>query len=158
MFEAQSQQPKQNLNPDKSIIAKLPLAAAIVALVGLADAIYLTVKHLSGAGVQCTIVHGCEQVLNSEYAKIGDVPLAILGALAYFTVFSLATLAAFGNIRAWQVLSVIVAFMSVFTVWLLYLQAFVINAFCQFCLLSAAVTFTLLVIVVLKHFFFKRLA
>jgi uncharacterized membrane protein len=139
-------------------IAKLPLTAALVALVGLADAIYLTVKHLSGAGVQCTIVHGCEQVLNSEYAKIGDVPLALLGAIAYFTVFSLATLAAFGNNRAWQISSVIIAIMSFFTFWLLYLQAYVIKAFCQFCLLSAAVTFTLLIIVILSRFLFKRLA
>lgn len=139
-------------------IAKLPLAAAVVALVGLADAIYLTVQHLSGVGVQCTVLHGCEQVLNSEYAKIGDVPLALLGAIAYFTVFSLATLATFDNARAWQALSVIIVLMSLFTAWLLYLQAYVIKAFCQFCLLSAIVTFTLLSIVIINRFVFKRLS
>ena len=143
--------------PDGSQIAKLPLLAAIVALVGFGDAIYLTVHHLSGQGVQCTIVHGCEQVLNSDYAKFAGVPLAFIGVAAYFTVFSLAILAAFGNRGAWNFLSVTVILMSLFTAWLLYLQGFVIEAFCQFCLLSAAVTFTLLTIVGLSRYFFKRL-
>jgi uncharacterized membrane protein len=142
-----------------SKIAKLPVAAAVVALVGLGDAIYLTVHHLSGTSVQCSVVAGCEQVLNSPYATVAEnVPLALIGAVAYFTVFSLATLAAFGNNRAWTLLGIIVGLMSAFAVWLIYLQAFVIGAFCQFCLLSAAVTFTLLAIVILRLYFFKRLA
>ena len=145
-------------NSDGSQIAKLPLLAALVALVGLGDAIYLTVHHLSGEGVQCTIVHGCEQVLNSDYAKFAGVPLAFIGVAAYFTVFSLATLAAFGNRGAWNFLSLIVVLMAIFTTWLLYLQGFVIEAFCQFCLLSAGVTFTLLIIVILSRYFFKRLS
>ncbi len=139
-------------------IAKLPLLAAIVAIVGLGDAIYLTVHHLSGQGVQCTIVHGCEQVLNSDYATFAGIPLAFIGVAAYFTVFSLATLAAFGNKGAWNFLSVMVVLMAVFTTWLLYLQGFVIEAFCQFCLLSAGVTFSLLIIVILSRYFIKRLS
>lgn len=146
------------MNKTSAQIIKLPLLAAVVALVGLGDAIYLTVNHLSGAGVQCTIVHGCEAVLNSEYAKFAGVPLAFIGVAAYFAVFSLATLAAFGNKLAWNLLSLIIGAMAVFTIWLLYLQGFVIEAFCQFCLLSAAVTFTLLGIVVVSRYFLKRLA
>jgi uncharacterized membrane protein len=38
---------------------------------------------------------------------------------------------------------VLVAVMFLMTLWLLYLQAFVIHHFCQYCLLSAAVTTTL---------------
>jgi uncharacterized membrane protein len=41
----------------------------------------------------------------------------------------------------------VVAGMLIVTLWLLYLQAFVIEAFCQFCLLSALVTIALTVIV-----------
>lgn len=142
--------------PEK--ILKLPLAAMLVALGGLADAIYLIVHHYSGVAVQCTLVQGCEEVLTSKYAEIYGVPLAVFGAAAYFTVFSLATLAAFGNSRAWQIFGVFVAIMSVFTIWLIYLQGFVIKAFCQFCLISAAVTFTLLGIYLLSRYFIKRLA
>ena len=131
---------------ETSTIAKLPLAASIVALIGLADAGYLTVKHLTAEPVPCTIVSGCETVLTSEYAQIGDIPLAAFGAAAYFIAFSLAILAAFGNRTMWTLFGVQVILMSVFTAWLLYLQAYIIGAFCQFCLLSALTTFTMLVL------------
>lgn len=114
--------------------------AALLSLVGLADSIYLTVEHLSGRSVLCTIVSGCSEVLSSPYATIGSVPLALVGAVAYFTAFSLVTLAAFGNMAAAKLLTVVTGLMFLVTLWLLYLQAFVIGSFCQFCLLSAAVT------------------
>lgn len=122
---------------------------ALVSLVGLGDSIYLTVKHLTGQSVRCTIVAGCSAVLSSEYAEIAGVPLAFIGAIAYFTVFSLAILAWFHYNFAARLLTVVVALMFLSTLWLLYLQAFVIGQFCQFCLLSAAVTTVLSVLVIL---------
>jgi uncharacterized membrane protein len=133
-------------------IAKLPLLAAVVALIGLADAIYLTIKHFTGEKVPCSIVEGCEQVLTSSYAEIAGVPLAIFGAIAYFTAFSLAILAAFGNRQTWTLFGVQVSIMAIFSVWLVYLQAFVIEAFCQFCLISAATTFSLFIIYLISRF------
>src|SRR2546425_11774259 len=73
------------------------LIAAVLSLVGLADAIYLTVEHLTGQSLRCTIISGCSEVLSSQYAHIGSIPLAAIGAAAYFVVFSLAILAAFGH-------------------------------------------------------------
>ena len=124
--------------------------AALVSLIGLADAIYLTIEHLSGRSVRCTIVSGCSEVLSSSYATVASVPLAMIGAAAYFTVFSLAVLAAYRYKSAAKLLPVIVGLMFVTTLWLLYLQAFVIKHFCQFCLLSALVTFVLTVLVVIS--------
>src|SRR3981081_3187713 len=72
------------------------MVAALLSLIGLADAIYLTVQDLTGRHLRCTIISGCSEVLSSPYAHIGPVPLAMLGAFAYFTVFSLSILAAFG--------------------------------------------------------------
>ena len=126
---------------------KLYITAAIVSLIGLADSLYLTVEHVSGRSVICTIVAGCSEVLSSPYAVVAGVPLALLGAAAYFSVFSLATLAAFGYRVAAKLLTVLVLVMFLVSLWLIYLQAFVIHAFCQFCLLSAAVTTALAVIV-----------
>jgi uncharacterized membrane protein len=121
--------------------------AALVSLVGLADSIYLTVEHLSGRSVRCTIVSGCSEVLSSSYAVVGGVPLAMIGAAAYFTVFSLAVLAAYSYKSAAKLLALVVGLMFITTLWLLYLQAFVIKHFCQFCLLSALVTFALTALV-----------
>lgn len=130
---------------------KFYLTAAIVSLIGLADAIYLTVEHVTGQSVRCTIVAGCSEVLSSQYAVVAGYPLAAIGAAAYFSVFSLATLAAFGYGVAGKLLTAVVVAMFLVSLWLIYLQAFVIHAFCQFCLLSAAVTTALLVIALLAR-------
>ncbi len=127
----------------QSGIKKLPLAAALVALIGLVDAVYLTVKHFRNEVVPCSLVEGCEKVLSSAYAEIGGVPIAAFGAVAYFLAFSLAVLAAYGNRMTWTLFRIQVTLMAAYTLWLLYLQAFVIGAFCQFCLISAATTLIL---------------
>jgi uncharacterized membrane protein len=123
------------------------LIAALVSLIGLGDAIYLTVQHLTGASLRCTIISGCSEVLSSPYSHIGSVPLAALGAASYFMVFTLSILAGFGYRFVGTLLAALVAFMFLMTLWLIYLQAFVIHHFCQYCLLSAAVTTVLAVIV-----------
>lgn len=120
--------------------------AAIVALVGLGDSIYLTVEHLSGRSAQCVITSGCSRVLSSPFASPFGIPLAAIGAAAYFTVFSLATLSAFGYRQAARLFSILVLLMFLTTLVLLYLQAFVIKEFCDYCLLSALLIFTLTII------------
>jgi uncharacterized membrane protein len=122
-----------------------------LSLAGVADAVYLTVEHLTGRSVRCTVTSGCSEVLSSPYAVIAGYPLALFGALAYFAGFSLATLAAFGSHRAGNLLAILVALMFAMTLWLLYVQAFVLKAFCQYCLLSAAITSLLGIIVIGKR-------
>src|SRR6188474_2664058 len=116
---------------------KLYAVAALLSLLGLADALYLTIEHVTGQSVRCTIVHGCSEVLSSPYAVVAGIPLAAVGAAAYFTVFSLAILTLFGYPKASRVLTVLVIAMFFVSLWLIYLQAFVIREFCQYCLLSA---------------------
>ena len=142
----------ENSSPEKNPARPATLlygAAAFVALIGLADSIYLTVEHVSGRSVRCTIVSGCSEVLSSSYATVRGIPLALVGAAAYFSVFSLATLAAFHYKWAGKLLVALVSLMFLTTLWLVYLQAFVIRAFCQFCLLSALVTTVLTVLAIL---------
>jgi uncharacterized membrane protein len=126
--------------------------AALLSLVGLADSTYLTVTHLTGENVTCIASSGCSEVLSSAYASVGPIPLGAFGALGYFVAFSLATLAAFGYARARKVLPVVVAGMLLTTLWLLYVQAFLLHAFCDFCLLSAALTLSLSVFVAISCF------
>jgi uncharacterized membrane protein len=116
-------------------------AVAIVALAGLADATYLTVQALTGETLTCGGSPDCFRVLGSSYARLGKIPVAMLGALAYFTVFTFATFAAFGYRRAPKFLVLTVGAMFLMTLWLLYVQAFLLHAFCRYCLFSAAITF-----------------
>jgi uncharacterized membrane protein len=121
-------------------IAWVYLIAALISLVGIGDAIYLTVQDLTGQSLRCTVISGCSEVLSSKFAHVGPLPLAAIGAAAYFGFFSLAILAAFGYSFARPLVTSLVTIMFVFGLWLLYLQAFVIHHFCQYCLLSLAVT------------------
>ncbi len=116
---------------------------AIIALLGLADATFLTVAHLTGDDAVCGSAIGCSTVLGSAYASIRGIPTAAFGAVAYFTVFSLAILAVFGYARMRQLLVAVVSLMFAASLYFLYLQAFVLHAFCPFCLFSAALTFLL---------------
>jgi uncharacterized membrane protein len=124
-------------------------AAALLALIGLAEAIYLTVMNLTGETVLCGDSSDCFKVLGSAYSRIGRFPLAALGALAYFTVFSCAVYAAFGYYRARTLFVIVVTAMFLTTLWLLYVQAFLLHAFCRYCLFSAALIFILTAVVVL---------
>ena len=67
--------------------------------------------------------------------------MAMLGALAYFSVFSFATFAVFGHGWVRKFLALIVGAMFMATLWLLYVQAFLLHAYCRYCLFSAAITF-----------------
>jgi len=127
-------------------LRKLPLVAGVVALVGLADSVYLSVKHFTAEPVPCSLVEGCEKVLTSPYAEVAGVPIAAAGAAAYFVAFALAVLAAYGDERMWKIFGGLATLMAGFSLWLIYLQAFVIGAFCQFCLISAASSLTLFLI------------
>jgi uncharacterized membrane protein len=131
-------------NPTRPLLFAL---AAFLSLCGLADSIYLTVTHLTGEDVTCIASSGCSDVLSSAYASVGSIPLGAFGALGYFVAFSLATLAAFGSARARALLRVVVAVMLLTTCWLFYVQAFILHAFCDFCLLSAGLTLSLTLIV-----------
>ncbi|HEX8138369.1 MAG TPA: vitamin K epoxide reductase family protein [Pyrinomonadaceae bacterium] len=130
--------------------------AALLALLGLADALYLTINHLTGQTARCTVTGGCNEVLGSAYATIGGIPVAALGTLAYFTVFSLATLALFGYRLAAQLLAVVVGLMLLSTLWLLFVQAFILHKYCEYCLFSAAITLLLTGLVVALRFVRSR--
>lgn len=136
-------------------VAKLPLLAAVVALIGLADAVYLTIHHLTAEMVPCGEGFDCGAVLSSQYAEIAGIPLAVYGAVAYFIAFSLAILTAFGNRKLWLLFGVQVSLMAAASLYFVYLQAFVIRAFCQYCLLSAGVCVTLFFIALFSKFWKK---
>ncbi len=143
---------KNVTQPENSAQTFLPAArfyivAAVLSLCGLVDATYLTIEHLTGRSVRCTVSGGCNEVLQSAYAKIGSIPTASLGALAYFTAFSLATLILFGYTRARAPLVMLTTVMLITSLGLVLVQAFVLHAFCEFCLLSALITVLLSIFV-----------
>lgn len=135
-----------------------PMWTAILVLIfsigGLIDSIYLTAEH--GKIVPCSVVQGCEKVLSSSYAEIYGVPTAIFGIIAYAIVFILAIFTIFGLRGTWTLLSLHNFIMVGFTLWLLYLQAFIIEAFCMYCLLSAFFTFSIFLLLIISRFLGRK--
>lgn len=125
-------------------------AAALIALIGLAEATYLTVIFLTGETAVCGDSADCFKVLGSAYAKVGGIPVAGLGALGYFSVFTFATFAAFDYGRARNFFTWTVIAMFAVTLWLLFVQAYRLHAFCRYCLFSAALVFLLTGLVVAR--------
>ncbi|HVZ11391.1 MAG TPA: vitamin K epoxide reductase family protein [Candidatus Paceibacterota bacterium] len=128
------------------LIPKAVWAGMIVALIGFADAFYLTLTHYQNKIPPCT-VGGCETVLTSPYATIGSVPISLVGVLYYAAVLGcLMLFFQFGAqkwLRMWRGASTI-AFLV--TLVLVSLQLFVIHAICLYCMASAIVATTLFVL------------
>lgn len=122
--------------------------AALFCVVGLADATYLTVLALTGETAACSGQAGCQEVLGSAYARIAGIPVAAFGVAGYFTAFTFATFAAFHYARARKFFALTVGALFAVTLWLLYVQAFLLHAFCRYCLFSAAICFLLMGLVV----------
>lgn len=128
----------------------LAAAAVIVAIAGLFDSIYLTIHHYTAEPVPCSITGGCEMVLTSAYAEVAGLPLAIFGAAAYIFALIFASMALFGRRGMWLIYGLLATMMAVFSAWLVYVQAALIHAFCQFCLLSALSSSLLFIIFVVS--------
>lgn len=114
------------------------LVLIVVALIGFADSGYLTWKHYSGAPAACGIIEGCDKVLASVYSTIGEMPVALFGLVYYgFLLYLLSVYLVYKN-PAFLKMSVVIAFLGfLVSLWFVYLQIFVIKAFCFYCLISA---------------------
>lgn len=124
----------------------------VLAAFGLADAGYLSVTHLQGELPACGGYAGCAQVNSSPYAEIFGIPVAALGAALYVSLLAVslwrlrapanhlpvATLAIYAMVLAGTVV------MSYLTA----LEAFVLHAYCYWCLGLAFITLLLLILVV----------
>lgn len=122
--------------------------AALFCLLGLADATYLSVLALTGETAACGGQAGCQEVLGSAYSKIAGIPVATLGVVGYFTAFTLAIFAAFDYPRARRFFPFVVGALFAATLWFLYVQTFLLHAYCRYCLFSAAICFLLMGLVV----------
>lgn len=111
---------------------------SVVSIIGFLDATYLTVNHVLLGSTPCTLLKGCEIVTSSIYSTVFGIPIALFGALFYLTILLLA-LWYLDSRQSWALL--VVAYLSipavVVAVILVGLQAFVLKAFCLYCLISA---------------------
>jgi uncharacterized membrane protein len=117
----------------------LRLLMAGLALAGLGIASYLVYTHYSGTRIACS-TGGCETVQQSAYADIFGIPVALLGLLAYAAML-LSVLRDDLYARAATVAVAIAG--AIFAVYLVIVQLAVVDAVCQWCMASDALTVVL---------------
>ena len=118
-------------------------AIALLALVGLFVAIYLWLHALGfGGPIKCG-TGGCDTVQTSPWAVFLGLPVAFYGVVGYLAILvvSLVALRPAALLeRKWNVVLVGLATVGVlFTVYLTYLELFVIHAICRWCVGSAVI-------------------
>ena len=121
----------------------LRIAAAVIATVGIGVATYITIADSGGGAPTCLAGgHGCATVANSSYSHIAGINVAVFGIVGY--VLLLAAAAVPGDPgRFGGFLASLVGFG--FSAYLTYLELFVIDAICQWCVASAVLMTLLLV-------------
>lgn len=130
---------------------KLTIYSLILGFLGFLDSTYLTILHYKNIIPPCTVTSGCEVVLTSKYSMVGPIPVSLLGTLFYIAVMAICILI-LTNYKEFFVKAFygLVAIGLIVSLVLIYIQAELLHAFCQYCLLSEIVSFGLVIMALLK--------
>lgn len=119
------------------------MAMVLLSLLGLLVSLYMLAYALGLTGPVICGVGDCEAVQSSPYAKIGPVPVAGLGVAGYLTLMILGFRGLQPSSRDSRLLPALLLVGGVvglaFSAYLTYLEAFVIHAWCQWCVSSAII-------------------
>jgi uncharacterized membrane protein len=130
------------------------MSAALLSLAGLFISAYLYLYKIGKIGSLACGAGDCETVQLSEWSRFAGMDVALIGIVGYagLLALSLAALQPPLATRRWPatLLVALAALGLLFTVYLTYLELFVINAICRWCLASAVVILALLVVALLE--------
>jgi uncharacterized membrane protein len=149
--------------PLRALPSSLVIAILVIALIGFADATYLSVEHFLGVIPPCSITGGCEKVLTSVYAVVLGVPVSLIGSVYYLLIAigsfilleskHVAKLEKHNSeILRLSLFLTIPGFLA--SLWFTAVQIFIIHSYCAYCLGSAILTTVLfiLTLVVFRKF------
>ena len=113
------------------------IVIVIVSFIGFLDAAYLTIQHYNDSILPCVVFEGCEQVTNSKYSAIFNIPISLFGAV-YYLVILISGIIFWDTKNAKTLLALVYLPIAGFAIsmFLLYLQLFVIKAICAYCMVS----------------------
>jgi uncharacterized membrane protein len=121
----------------------------VLAIGGLAVAAYFVFLEFTGGTVACGPVQGCDTVQNSQYATLfGIVPMGVFGFAGYIAIlggwslwqYGPASMRKPGSLSMWG----FCVFGVLFSIYLTFLEPFVIGATCMWCITSAVFMMILL--------------
>ncbi len=120
----------------------------VLAIGGLINASYLTVKHYQKKPLVCPINHDCSTVTESKWSHIFYIRNEFLGILFFLSILASILITIFSTSTIF--ISTISYFTPIltgigllFSSFLLLIQAFAIKKYCFYCILSAIITLLL---------------
>ena len=120
------------------------MVIALIALIGVFVSLYLTLYKLGHIGTLVCGTGSCELVQLSKWGTFLGLPVAAWGVGYYGAVFVLAMVSTQERFessrRLTGALALVTGWGVVFTIWLTYLELFVIHAICRWCVGSAVMT------------------
>jgi uncharacterized membrane protein len=132
---------------ERSVVVPTGMTSLLVALVGLAVSLYLTVEHYTASTVLAcpeNSVINCAKVTTSSYSKIADIPVALLGAV-YFVAMALLCLPQAWRVRSLGVSRIAGSVVGVgFALWFVWVELFRLDAICLWCTVVHLTTLVLL--------------
>ena len=131
------------------------MGAALMSLLGLFVSAYLYLYKIGRIGTLACGTGGCEAVQASPWSRFGGVDVALIGVLGYAALLVVAIIAlqTAPSDRRWPVdlLAALAGGGVLFTAYLTYLELFVIHAICRWCVGSAAIIVTTLILALLAR-------
>ena len=120
----------------------------VFGIIGVLDTLYLIYHKLKGTDVACIFFskEWCHKVQYSPQSRTLGIPNSYAGFGMYIAILILTWLFSSGSIAFWPI-QAIVTFGFLFSMYFLYVQAFVLRAFCTWCVVSV-INFTIMFIVV----------
>jgi uncharacterized membrane protein len=133
---------------------KLYWASIVFTLIGLAVSTYMTIYKLTGNERMCVGNGGCSTVNSSRYADINGFPVAAVGIIGYLAILAVLVLEVKGG-RTFKKNATLLTFGLtlpgfLFTLYLIYLEIFVIKALCPFCVTSQVAMTILFILSVIR--------
>lgn len=127
--------------------------AVVCAVIGLADSIYLTWLKVSGGLAACGGIGDCESVNVSIYSQINGIPIALLGAGAFFAILLFLFLESRDDfIGDWSPMIVFGLSLTgtLYSIYLTYIEIAVLKAICPYCVVSAIAVLIIFVISIVR--------
>ena len=123
-------------------------------ILGIVDAGYLIYSQSKNSLI-CNILKGCNIVLSSEYSKMFNIPLSLWGLFYYFSLFLFFNLSF--QKENFKVLfeGLILVGLGLYIV-LLFVQGIELSSFCDFCVFSAIITFTIFLLYLALQYASKK--
>lgn len=124
-------------------VSKFLIGAIIaLALIGFGDSAFLLAKRIVGAPIPCILgFTGCDEVAKSEYSVLFGIPLAAYGVAFYLTIGILGLL--YADTKKFLFAKLILgatALGFLMSAYFIYVQGFIIKAFCVYCVISAIIS------------------